>query len=123
MNYCITSETLQDLESHRVDLPFAIKYFKNVAHEFNLVIELRNGRAGHPSQQNLHHEPAGAEKPLLISSRNLPAVVLVLVLNEETSKRTTTPFSSLVMPHSGLDGPLEITCPLEITTPGRIGLC
>jgi SAM-dependent methyltransferase len=45
LNYCIAAETLQDMELHRIDLPFAIKHFKNVVHELNLVVELRNDLA------------------------------------------------------------------------------
>ena len=45
LNYCIASETLQVMELHRIDLAFAVKYFKNVVHEMNLVVELRNDLA------------------------------------------------------------------------------
>ena len=53
LNYSVAAETLQDMELHRIDLPFAIKYFKNVVHELNLVIELRNDLAvsvSHPEK-------------------------------------------------------------------------
>jgi len=42
LTYSVYSETLQDMEARCVDIPFAIKYFKGVAYEFNAVFELRN---------------------------------------------------------------------------------
>ncbi len=53
LNYCIAAETLQDMELRRIDLPFAVKYFKNIAYELNLVVELRNDLAvpaSHPQK-------------------------------------------------------------------------
>lgn len=42
LTYSVYPETLRDMESRGVDIPFAIKYFKGVAYEFNAVFELRN---------------------------------------------------------------------------------
>jgi len=42
LTYSVYPETLQDMEARGVDIPFAIKYFKGVAYEFNAVFELRD---------------------------------------------------------------------------------
>jgi len=42
LTYSVYPETLQDMQARGIDIPFAIKYFKGVAFEFNAVFELRD---------------------------------------------------------------------------------